>query len=966
MPPRRSRPTATAPSGPSSSTRTRKFSNGEAVTAQSFIDGWTRAAQQGGRVATWLPHGRRHRLRRAQRRLGDDLLGPVGARPHDLRRRAVRAGLRVRQEDAADGHEPGPQGRPALRRTRPSTTSRSATGPSRWKARGSTTSRSRWSATTQYSGQKANLDRVEVTILNSENALHPGVQRPQGRSVRLRPHPTDPARPGEGAVRAAGRLPQRGQVRASTTSCRRRPPRRSTRPTPARRSRTRSTATPSSAVSSRASRPRRRRFIPPCLQGQYYSEGVCESCVKQDPAKAKEFAAKAGLTPGTTINLSFNTGGGHEEWVQAVAAQLQDVLGVKVNVTGVPFKELLQNEKKPGRHRPVPLRLGRRLPDAGQLPVPADGHHGDQPGAAANVVQGDNAARYSNPAFDQLLVQERAAKTDAERVADHQAGREDGHRRRPGPHPAVVPHAVPRRSTPAKCKNVELDFFEDPTLTDHQPEVGARPVGAGGTPPGPDGCPRRTRARRAPPPRQPHGTVAPACRGHPATPAVPAAAAPPHPRPRERRPWESSSSAGCCRWSSSCWARAWCCSSRCSSSRATRSAASGEKARDPAVIAQLREKYGLDEPLPVQYVHYVEPGRAARRPRRGLRPAALGQRGAARPSWSTPRSSRWRRSCIDIADRPVRRRHLRRLPLQLLGRARHRHARRWRSASRPSSSACCCRASSASSSGSCRSSGRTTGWRSYVMPAFTLAIVDAALVARLMRGTMLEVLRADYIRTATAKGLSRSDGHPQARAAQLDHPGRHLPRHLVRHAARRRPDHRGHLQLGRHRLGADPRDRHAEPADHRRGRHLRRRHLRPAEPARRHRLRLPGPADPARVALEHAPSAPVRPGPRRSREHFTVHPLDLRRADPRRAAPRAGHRRRRRRPLARHRDLRGRRAGRRRPTAPRSRRGSCATSAAGSSATSSPSSAWCSSCCCSWSRSSRRCSRRTTRTSRTC
>lgn len=50
--------------------------------------------------------------------------------------------------------------------------------------------------------------------------------------------------------------------------------------------------------------------------------------------------------------------------------------------------------------------------------------------------------------------------------------------------------------------------------------------------------------------------------------------------------------------------------------------------------------------------------------------------------------------------------------------------------------------------------GMNDGWRSYVMPAFTLAIVDAALVARLMRGTMLEVLRADYIRTATAKGLS--------------------------------------------------------------------------------------------------------------------------------------------------------------------------------------------------------------------
>jgi oligopeptide transport system permease protein len=40
-----------------------------------------------------------------------------------------------------------------------------------------------------------------------------------------------------------------------------------------------------------------------------------------------------------------------------------------------------------------------------------------------------------------------------------------------------------------------------------------------------------------------------------------------------------------------------------------------------------------------------------------------------------------------------------------------------------------------------------------LLPAITLAIVDAAFIARLMRGSMLEVLRMDYIRTARAKGL---------------------------------------------------------------------------------------------------------------------------------------------------------------------------------------------------------------------
>jgi oligopeptide transport system permease protein len=44
-------------------------------------------------------------------------------------------------------------------------------------------------------------------------------------------------------------------------------------------------------------------------------------------------------------------------------------------------------------------------------------------------------------------------------------------------------------------------------------------------------------------------------------------------------------------------------------------------------------------------------------------------------------------------------------------------------------------------------------YQEVLLPAFTLAIVDTAFIARLMRGSMLEVLRADYIRTARAKGL---------------------------------------------------------------------------------------------------------------------------------------------------------------------------------------------------------------------
>jgi ABC-type dipeptide/oligopeptide/nickel transport system permease component len=50
----------------------------------------------------------------------------------------------------------------------------------------------------------------------------------------------------------------------------------------------------------------------------------------------------------------------------------------------------------------------------------------------------------------------------------------------------------------------------------------------------------------------------------------------------------------------------------------------------------------------------------------------------------------------------------------------------------------------------------TSGWISWkhkLLPSFTLGLVPMAYFARLVRGTMLETLQADYVRTAKAKGL---------------------------------------------------------------------------------------------------------------------------------------------------------------------------------------------------------------------
>ncbi len=48
-----------------------------------------------------------------------------------------------------------------------------------------------------------------------------------------------------------------------------------------------------------------------------------------------------------------------------------------------------------------------------------------------------------------------------------------------------------------------------------------------------------------------------------------------------------------------------------------------------------------------------------------------------------------------------------------------------------------------------------TSWKSFILPSITLAVLPMAVIARMTRSSMIEVLAQDYIRTARAKG-----GHP--------------------------------------------------------------------------------------------------------------------------------------------------------------------------------------------------------------
>jgi peptide/nickel transport system permease protein len=48
-----------------------------------------------------------------------------------------------------------------------------------------------------------------------------------------------------------------------------------------------------------------------------------------------------------------------------------------------------------------------------------------------------------------------------------------------------------------------------------------------------------------------------------------------------------------------------------------------------------------------------------------------------------------------------------------------------------------------------------TSWRHFIMPVVTLGTASAAIIARLTRSGMLDIIRQDYVRTAYAKGLTQ-------------------------------------------------------------------------------------------------------------------------------------------------------------------------------------------------------------------
>jgi len=139
-------------------------------------------------------------------------------------------------------------------------------------------------------------------------------------------------------------------------------------------------------------------FSSPVVQG--YSKDICGEFCTYDPAKAKALLAKAGGFTGK-LEIAYNADGGHKAWVDAVCNSIKNTLAIDCSGKSYPdFKSLRDPITKATMK--TAFRTGWQM-DYPALenflaPIYAKG-------------AGSNDSHYDNPAFDAMLKQGDKAKT---------------------------------------------------------------------------------------------------------------------------------------------------------------------------------------------------------------------------------------------------------------------------------------------------------------------------------------------------------------------------------------------------------------------------------------------------------------------------------------------------------------------------------------------------------------------------
>ena len=153
-------------------------------------------------------------------------------------------------------------------------------------------------------------------------------------------------------------------------------------------------------------------YISPIIDG--YRKGACGESCTLNPAKAKELYKQSGGLPGGKLEIGYNADGGHKEWVEAVANQIQQNLGIKV--TAKPFEQFqsILNDLDAKKYQGA-FRMGWSMdyPDMEDYLRPIFSKDA--------IANGSNYSGYVNEDFEKLLVEGDTAPTHEEAVKKYQA-----------------------------------------------------------------------------------------------------------------------------------------------------------------------------------------------------------------------------------------------------------------------------------------------------------------------------------------------------------------------------------------------------------------------------------------------------------------------------------------------------------------------------------------------------------------
>jgi len=203
-------------------------------------------------------------------------------------------------------------------------------------------------------------------------------------------------------------------------------------------------------------------FVPPVFKDAF-QDGVCTAC-KFDLDEAKKLAKSSGLTPGTEMTMQFNTDAGHDEWMAAVKDQLETNLGLKINMTSVPFADMLDNEQQPTASGLFRAAWGADYPTPENFLTPLLSTSAIGAKSASEPTTGDNRGRYSNPKFDDLLAEAKGTTDEAARIKLYQQAEKIAI----GDDLAEIPlwnRTQHRLANTEKFINMRMDFNENPDLT---------------------------------------------------------------------------------------------------------------------------------------------------------------------------------------------------------------------------------------------------------------------------------------------------------------------------------------------------------------------------------------------------------------------------------------------------------------------------------------------------------------------